>query len=110
MYGRSIDVMNAQPDKDMIIEYAELVNVNADASSNQSATAALTNGSAETTTAQPTPAVENNNNIDLNRHGLLSVSPSTIKTAIHKQIESRTANGKRRITPMFIPLVDDDMT
>lgn len=34
--------------------------------------------------------------------------PSTLTVkAINKQIETRTADGKRRITPMFIPLHQD---
>lgn len=119
MYGRSIDV-NAQPDKDMIIEFAELVNVNQQDKSQS----ALSNGSLATVDAGVMPSttapsfnlvVEHNNNIDLDQivstttQSSSASSSLTVKTAIHKQIESRTANGKRRITPMFIPL-DDDMT
>lgn len=35
------------------------------------------------------------------------VASATPTKAIHKQIETRTAEGKRRITPMFIPLQED---
>lgn len=89
MYGKSIDI-NAHPEKDMITEYAELVNVNQEKSLSS-------NGAS-------VQIMENNNmEVLLNR-------PSTpIKAAIHKQIETRTADGKRRITPMFIPL-DEDIT
>lgn len=89
MYGKSIDI-NAHPEKDMITEYAELVNVNQEKllSSNGASVQIMEN---------------NNMEVLLNR-------PSTpIKAAIHKQIETRTADGKRRITPMFIPL-DEDIT
>lgn len=89
MYGKSIDV-NAHPEKDLITEYAELVNVNQEKSLNS-------NGG--------TVHVMDNNNIEV----LLNRPSTPIKAAIHKQIETRTADGKRRITPMFIPL-DEEIT
>jgi len=36
-----------------------------------------------------------------------TVTPSPIKGPINKQIEVRTADGRRRITPMFIPPTPD---
>lgn len=93
MYGKSIDV-SAHPEKDMITEYAELVNVNQEKSMNCNAS----NGS--------TVHIKMENN---NMEVLLDRPSTPIKAPIHKQIETRTADGKRRITPMFIPL-DEEMT
>lgn len=90
MYGKSIDV-NAHPEKDMITEYAELVNVNHEKSLSSNGGTVHIN-------------MENNN-----MEVLLDRPSTPVKAAIHKQIETRTADGKRRITPMFIPL-DEEIT
>lgn len=100
MYGKSID-MSAQPEKDMIIEYAELINVNNEKNSNSNMKFNI-----NTLTAAPMELSMENNNLEMkNDGGSGDGRPLTpIKAAIHKQIETRTADGKRRITPMFIPL------
>lgn len=107
MYGKSanIDLNESQTERGMLIEYAELV----------------------TSTSTSETHFNNNNNINNNNHidatpdiEMKSVSkpatvipapptqaPPTPTKAIHKQIETRTAEGKRRITPMFIPLQED---
>lgn len=107
MYGKSanIDLNESQTEGGMLIEYAELMS------------------------SMPETHF-NNNNHNSNSHNnhidssanieIKSVSmPATIDAApqpqaatvptkaIHKQIETRTAEGKRRITPMFIPLQED---
>lgn len=106
MYGKSanIDLNESQTERGMLIEYAELM------------------------TSTPDTHLNNNNNINNNNHindaapdvemtfvpkpatvmpAPPTQAPPTPTKAIHKQIETRTAEGKRRITPMFIPLQED---
>lgn len=110
MYGKSANIhMNEKTGKDMIVEYAELINndnekSNHSCSNNKTLAQDICSGGGVTTEI----SVQNNN------LEMLSVTPSTVlpmpigvlspKPAIHKQIETRTADGRRRITPMFIPL------
>lgn len=77
----------------MIVEYAELINVNNEKSNNG-------NG-------HHVPIEINNANVESPGVGTFEIPTTPIKAAIHKQIETRTADGKRRITPMFIPLDQD---
>lgn len=112
MYGKgaNIDLNDSQTERGLLIEYAELMTSMSDTHFNNNNTV-------------------NNNNINSNSHNhidsssnieMKSISMSatvnaapqaqvaiTPTKAIHKQIETRTAEGKRRITPMFIPLQDD---
>ncbi|XP_037028576.1 protein HIRA homolog [Bradysia coprophila] len=94
MYGKSANIDMVQPEKDVIIEYPELVNV-----------------------AKERPTVNHSNEIRAENN----VAPEVVrprpvvnagspKTAIPKQIETRTADGKRRITPMFIPLNQEEVS
>ena len=71
--------MNTQPEKDMIIEFSELVG------------------------ADIKPSNGTCHEIGAEISAVTADKPVT-KAPIHKQIETRTADGKRRITPMFIPL------
>lgn len=103
MYGKSANIdMNEKTDKDMIIEYAELIN-------NDDKFASITDRN-RSPTRETTEISVQNNNLEM-----LSISPSAAalpmpagvlspKPAIHKQFETRRADGRRRITPMFIPL------
>lgn len=113
MYGKSANThMNEKTGKDMIVEYAELINndnekSNHSSSNNKSLIQDI--GSVGGGGGVTTEISVQNNNLEM-----LSVTPSTVlpmqigvlspKPAIHKQIETRTADGRRRITPMFIPL------
>lgn len=94
MYGKSANIDMVQPEKDVIIEYPELVNV-----------------------TKERPTVNHSNEVKVDNH----IAPEVLKarplisagsptTAIPKQIETRTADGKRRITPMFIPLNQEDVS
>lgn len=98
MYGKSADIdMNAQSGKDMIIEFSELVN-NAEKPVNRP------------TTVEMATSI-NNVDVGSNQPKSAAPGPAPTKLAIHKQIETRTVDGKRRITPMFIPLnQDQEMT
>lgn len=97
MYGKSANIDMVQPEKDVIIEYPELVNVAKERS---------------------TKSMNHSNEVKVDNH---VVAPEVIKSrptvfaglpkaAIPKQIETRTADGKRRITPMFIPLNQEDVS
>lgn len=105
MYGKSANIdMNEKTGKGMIIEYAEMIN-------NDDKSAVSHTDRNRSPTREPTTEISvQNNNLEM-----LSVSASTAalpipagvlspKPAIHKQIETRRADGRRRITPMFIPL------
>ncbi|XP_059615006.1 protein HIRA homolog [Phlebotomus argentipes] len=105
MYGKSASDMNAQSEKDMIVENAELLDAIVREKPKQPAFIATLEG------AQNLSSVPNQqNNVsnsqpekqeqNVNFSGVSTQS----KQAIHKQIETRTADGKRRITPMFIPM------
>ncbi|CAD6211922.1 GSCOCG00003900001-RA-CDS [Cotesia congregata] len=59
---------------------------------------------APTTQSQPAQPVSNGFSPSV------SSSPSPIKAPINKQIEMRTSDGRRRITPMFIPPPPDTVT
>lgn len=94
MYGKSANIDMVQPEKDVIIEYPELVNA---------------------TKERPTINHSNDAKVDNNvapeemkSRPIANAGPP--KTAIPKQIETRTADGKRRITPMFIPLNQEEVS
>lgn len=97
MYGKDITAfdLNGQSGKDSIIENAELLNVS------QCKLTAPTlipqssqNATKISTSAQPPVALQSSTSQETQR-------------PILKQIETKTADGKRRITPMFVPLNDD---
>lgn len=107
-YGKSIDLnlSESSMDKGIVPEYSELLNVE---ESNKSAEAiVLSNNN-----------ITNNNITNNNRNASqiadvemcsISTKPAVITQsttpvkAIEKQIETRRADGKRRITPMFVPI------
>ncbi|XP_037920410.1 protein HIRA homolog [Hermetia illucens] len=97
MYGKSATLdVHASPGRDMIIENAELLNITQEKLKPPS----VSNTMPHPKTSQPS----------LNSHfngEQTTFSVSTPVKAISKQIETRTADGKRRITPMFIPLHQD---
>lgn len=97
MYGKSATLdVHASPGRDMIIENAELLNITQEKLKPPS----VSNTIPHPKTSQPS----------LNSHfngEQTTFSVSTPVKAISKQIETRTADGKRRITPMFIPLHQD---
>lgn len=73
------------------------------ANTNADATVATNTNDANTDTHnQPPPPPDA---ISSSSHSSL---PETPTKAIHKQIESRRADGKRRITPMFIPMNEQE--
>lgn len=113
MYGKSgnIDLNDSQTERGMLIEYPELMTSMPETQFNRNNNNNIINNNNN-----------NNNHIDLSPNiEINSISmPATVNTvpqaqatmatptkAIHKQIETRTAEGKRRITPMFIPLQED---
>lgn len=105
MYGKSMSDMNATSDKDLIVENAELLNSSMDGGKRTITKPIPTFLSPDVVMKndfvrqQPKPA-------EMESREPQTVS-SPMKQAIHKQIETRTKDGKRRITPMFIPLTQD---
>lgn len=94
-------------DKSIVPEYSELFNVDDNKSTADAITVTANN--------------INNNNLSNNKNPTafvdaeiieISTQPAVIPQsitpvkAIEKQIETRRADGKRRITPMFVPLQD----
>lgn len=47
--------------------------------------------------------------LNTNLHPPTTTATTPVKGPINKQIETRTSDGKRRITPMFIPPPSDTM-
>lgn len=102
MYGKSanIDLNDSHTDKGTLIEYAELMDSRNDKTPPKEENS-LQNNHVEVD-------VEMVSNINhTNSNSFETSLTSTPTKAIHKQIESRTADGKRRITPVFIPLNQD---
>lgn len=99
MYGQSSSVdLNETQDKTIVLEYAELLNLN-------ESTNEISNG------LPPIPVVAANM-IEPKQIGAIDCvdeyEPTTpMKAAITKQFETRAKDGRRRITPMFIPLEED---
>lgn len=108
MYGKSanINLNESSADKGMIVEYAELLDTN----ENDSISEALPQ--LQSTSRNNTTPVKSQSQFDIIDTEPMQIStkssplqPALTPTkAIHKQIETRRADGKRRITPMFIPL------
>lgn len=94
MYGKSANIDMVQPEKDVIIEYPELVNVAKERSTMNHSNEAKADNHVAPEVVKQRPITD-------------AGSP---KTAIPKQIETRTADGKRRITPMFIPLNQEEVS
>lgn len=65
----------------------------------------LLNLKTSTPSTQPTSAPPNINLV----HPPTTTTTTPAKGPINKQIETRTSDGKRRITPMFIPPPSDTM-
>lgn len=127
MYGKGFHDMNVSTDKDSIIENAEQLNSSALQAQGPPTMISMPPPSTNllpktsTPTAEPTIQLENYSKIASRMEGTLTageiniISSSTTtaisspaKQAIHKQIETRTKDGKRRITPMFIPVSQDE--
>lgn len=94
IYGKSANIDMVQPEKDVIIEYPELLNV-----------------------AKERSAMNHSNEVKVDNHVAPEVAKfkpiidaGVPKAPIPKQIETRTADGKRRITPMFIPLNQEEVS
>uniref|UniRef100_A0A1B0CV75 Protein HIRA n=1 Tax=Lutzomyia longipalpis TaxID=7200 RepID=A0A1B0CV75_LUTLO len=116
MYGKSVSDMNAQSEKDMIVENAEFLDTIGREKSKQPAFMAELDGQSRSNnnnnnSVAPPPSQNNVTNHQSEDHHAANVNFSSVsvqsKQAIHKQIETRTADGKRRITPMFIPMSQD---
>lgn len=108
-YGKTIDLNlnESSMDKGIVPEYSELLNV--DESRSNSVTILINSNSNSVTST--------NNNKNPVPFGGIEMSPVQISTKpavilpnttpvkrIEKQIETRRADGRRRITPMFTPL------
>lgn len=105
IYGKSatLDLSDSHTGKEMIIEYPDLLDV-----SDKSQSKTENNNSHN----------HLNNDVDMisssaseaSKPSIPSHSQSATPTkAINKQIETRRADGRRRITPMFIPRDQDEM-
>uniref|UniRef100_A0A182IV44 Protein HIRA n=1 Tax=Anopheles atroparvus TaxID=41427 RepID=A0A182IV44_ANOAO len=111
MYGKNANYdLTVQAEKEMIVENSDFLNVSKSnpvpptlvpqqqrpGANKQDGTSHATTGSRN---VQPTHPMTIQSS---------SSSLSQTPTPILKQIETKTADGKRRITPMFIPLNDDN--
>lgn len=133
MYGKGVHDMNVSTDKDSIIENAEQLNCSFTAPPTMITMIKPPKLIVPSSTAFLSPAdlipKENYSKIASRMEGSSSssllisssgtgtstntlttaINQSPAKQAIHKQIETRTKDGKRRITPMFIPINQEDM-
>lgn len=107
-YGKSIDLnlSESSMDKGIVPEYSELLNVE---ESNKSAEASIFNNNTITNnnitnnkSASQFDDVEMNSTTISTKPAVITQNTTPVK-AIDKQIETRRADGKRRITPMFVP-------
>lgn len=109
MYGKSATIdMNVQAGKDMIIESADLLSASNDKPKPPSFPLTIDKNSRD----ENHIIINNNNSINLALGNRIEKNVERIPSPppakpISKQIETRTADGKRRITPMFIPLNPD---
>lgn len=100
MYGKSVNLNlnESSLDKSFVIEYAELLDMeekgetSEQSQSNNNAAKPQTQFGSIETDAMPISTQS------------APIPTSTPTKAIAKQFETRRADGKRRITPMFIPL------
>lgn len=101
MYGKSVNlnVNESSLDKSFVIEYAELLDME------EKETATEQQSQSNNNTAKPQTQF---GSIETEAMPISTKSApiptSTPTKAIAKQFETRRADGKRRITPMFIPL------
>lgn len=92
MYGKDATIdISSQPEKEMIIENAELL----------STATEKPRGPPVLIPVHETPPPT----VKVSQTAQPFVTPSN--KPILKQVETKTADGKRRITPMFIPLTED---
>uniref|UniRef100_A0A182VUX0 Protein HIRA n=1 Tax=Anopheles minimus TaxID=112268 RepID=A0A182VUX0_9DIPT len=105
MYGKNANIdLTAQAEKEMIVENSDFLNV---LKSNPVPPTLIPQQQ------QPQQAAKKDES-KAPSHGVAQMpmviqsSSLTTPTPILKQIETKTADGKRRITPMFIPLNDDN--
>lgn len=96
-------------DKGIVPEYSELLNIE---ESNKSAEATvfnnnhITNNNVSTSNSKSSPQFGDIEMISVpisTKPTLIPKSTTPVK-AIEKQIETRRSDGKRRITPMFVPI------
>lgn len=104
MYGKraNTDLNESNAEKGMIVEYASLLETE---DSKKSVNEAEPNSNTATDPFQA-PPIQKESTIISSSDSLSTTSTPT--KAISKQIETRRADGKRRITPMFIPMTDQD--
>lgn len=92
MYGKDATIdISSQPEKEMIIENAELLSTATEKPRGPPVLIPVH----ET----PPPAIKTPQ--------LVPPTPPSSNKPILKQVETKTADGKRRITPMFIPLTEE---
>lgn len=100
MYGKDATIdISSQVEKEMIIENAELLSI---AMEKPRGPPVLIPSSRAKDNPPPyfkSPQVST-----------ISVAPISHNKPILKQVETKTADGKRRITPMFIPLTEESPT
>ncbi|GAB0093518.1 Protein HIRA [Sergentomyia squamirostris] len=108
MYGKSVSDMNVQSEKDMIVENAELLDtINREKPKQPAFMAQLEGGTVQEPVFNENHTTNHQSNVPV-QHPKFSGTTAQSKQAIHKQIETRTADGKRRITPMFIPMSQEN--
>lgn len=107
MYGKSAKIdMTAQTGKDMIIENSDMLDVIGEKPKapkfiiGSTGDDSIVNSVVLNSSSRSEIVVENLNV----KNDLFNVVPVSPAKAIHKQIETRRADGKRRITPVYIPL------
>ena len=111
MYGKDATVdLSSQAEKELIIENAELLNT---AQEKPRGPPLLIPTFTKETLPTPIPApsipsVQNEVSHSIESSSTTLGATSTPIKPILKQVETRRADGKRRITPMFIPLTDSN--
>lgn len=101
MYGKNITLdLNGQTGKDSLIENAELLDVSQSKLTAPTLIPQPQQSQAATTLVSSIPKPPPSS-------GFQSSTSQESQRPILKQIETKTADGKRRITPMFIPLNDE---
>ncbi|XP_050101416.1 protein HIRA homolog [Anopheles aquasalis] len=108
MYGKNANFdLTVQAEKEMIVENSDFLNVS---KSNPVPPTLIPQQGARKEEMPRTTNTADNRAAVQSPHAMAIQSSSSLSAhaPILKQIETKTADGKRRITPMFIPLNDDN--
>ncbi|XP_055539121.1 protein HIRA homolog [Wyeomyia smithii] len=103
MYGKDITLdLYTQSNKDMIIEYPDVLDA-----TQTKLTAPTLIPQAAAGQVQVEKSTDKDKTTTVSQTSVKSAPSQEAQRPIAKQIETKTVDGKRRITPVFIPLTDD---